>query len=217
MKRKKIGIAFMIIGGLMLLAAIIIAVYNISLQKKAEKASVEIVTEIRKMYNLPQMHEEIPQKSEVDMPDFEITTNTELPEAVIQTLENKKTVSIDNCSYIGVLQIIPLEIELPITAEFSYKRLKQTPCRYSGSVESGNLIICAHNYSSHFGGINKLVNGDIIRFISFDNVVRSYTVESIEVIEPTDIEAVNTDEYALTLFTCTLSGEARVVVKCVEA
>ncbi|MBE6840858.1 MAG: sortase [Ruminococcus sp.] len=216
MKRKKIGIILIAVGAVMLIIAAAIAGYNISLQSKAEKASDEIVSEIRQIYNIPALDEEIPIKNENDMPDFEAMTESALPDAVISTLEDKKTVSIKNSTYTGVLQIIPLGIELPVAEKFSYAGLKSTPCRYIGTAEDKNLVICAHNYSSHFGGINKLVNGDVIRFIGFDNTVHSYSVESIEVIAPTDIEAVKTDDYALTLFTCTLGGEARVVVKCVE-
>ena len=96
MKRKKIGIILIAVGAVMLITAAAIAGYNISLQSKAEKASDEIVSEIRQIYNIPALDEEIPIKNENDMPDFEAMTESALPDAVISTLEDKKTVSIKN-------------------------------------------------------------------------------------------------------------------------
>ena len=206
MKRKRVGAILMILGTLLLAAAIAFAVYNYSLQKKAEKASEEIIAELRKEYSFPKMNEKInPVSSDEPEKPFESKYK---PEEI--------TAEADGEEYIGVLQIPSLEIELPVAKEFSYSLLKKTPCRYSGTANEKNLVICAHNYASHFGGLSKLVNDDEIRFIDFEGNVHIYAVSAVEQIKPTDISAVTDDNFELTLFTCNLSGNARLAVKCTQ-
>lgn len=204
MNKKKVGAILMILGSLLLVAAILIAVYNYSLQRKAERASKEILAELRENYSFPKINEQIVLKKTAEPEKPFDNPYTPLEETAV----------VDNEKYIGILQIPSLKIELPVTKDFSYDSLKKSPCRYSGSASEKNLVICAHNYSSHFGGLNKLLNGDEIRFIGFNGNVYVYSVSGIEQIKPSDISAVTDDNFELTLFTCNLSGNARVAVKC---
>lgn len=197
----------MILGFLLIIASIIIAAGNYYLQKKAQKYSDEIVTQLREIYDFPEVNEKTTTTKETPPVQKSVEINS-------KTVAEEKTSSLNGELYIGVIQIISLGIELPVAESFSFDKLKKTPCRYSGAVYEENLVICAHNYASHFGGLNKLVNGDVIRFIDFRGSVCTYSVASIEQIEPTDIYAVRDEAYALVLFTCNISGNARIIVKC---
>lgn len=207
MEKKRIGVVLMILGLLLLIAAISVAVYNYRLQKTAQRYSDEIVKQFREMYNFPEIDEKITTTKEIE-------STKKSGEIYEKTISKEKTSLLNGDSYIGIIQIVSLDVELPVAESFSYDKLKKTPCRYSGTVSEGNLVICAHNYASHFGGFNKLVNGDIIRSIDFEGNVYTYSVASIEQIEPTNIDAVNDEDYALVLFTCNISGNARIIVKC---
>ena len=44
-----------------------------------------------------------------------------------------------------------------------------------------------------------------------------YEVQTIETLEPTDIEDMLSDEWNLTLFTCTSSGQTRIAIRCLRA
>lgn len=53
--------------------------------------------------------------------------------------------------YIGELEIPALGLELPVMDQWSYPRLRIAPCRYVGSVYSGDIVIAGHSYLRHFG------------------------------------------------------------------
>lgn len=130
--------------------------------------------------------------------------------------EIPQSVEINGEKYIGIITVPAIGVELPVMAEWSYPNLKHAPCRYKGSVQSDNLIICAHNYNSHFGGIRNLNTGDLISFTDCVGSVYSYEVVQIDEINGKDVEAMMKnagDEWDLTIFTCTLGGQSRVTVR----
>lgn len=124
------------------------------------------------------------------------------------------TVQLDGYEYIGILRIQALSLELPVMSEWSYRALKIAPCRYAGSAYSGDLVIAAHNYSSHFGRIKGLSSGDELSFTDVDGNVFYYTVAEIETLSPFATEEMTSSGWDLTLFTCTVGGASRVTVRC---
>lgn len=121
---------------------------------------------------------------------------------------------IDGYAYVGYLYIPSLELALPVMSEWDENRLKISPCRYFGSTKTDNLVICGHNYISHFGPIRHLAVGDRVYFTDMDGVVWKYEVQAVDVLGPADIDAMTDGEYDLTLFTCTYGGQSRVTVRC---
>lgn len=123
-------------------------------------------------------------------------------------------VEIDGYAYIGYLSVPVLELELPVMSEWDYDRLKTAPCRYAGSTKTDDLVICAHNYSRHFGTIHNLSVGDAVYFTDMDGKIWKYEVTAVDLLAPTDVENMTAGEDELTLFTCTYSGGSRVTVRC---
>ena len=121
---------------------------------------------------------------------------------------------IDGEEYIGILQIPDLALELPIIGEWSYPRLRTAPCRYVGSACTHDLIIAAHNYASHFGGLASLAQGSEVIFTDMDGNRFIYAVSETEQLPGTAIEEMKSGDWDLTLFTCTIGGAARVTVRC---
>ena len=121
---------------------------------------------------------------------------------------------------IGILSIPEIGQELPVIGKWSYSLLKISVCRYSGPEPNGkgNLILLGHNYKngSHFGRLDELKEGAEIRLEDMDGHARVYTVYDTEKISPTDFRALEKSEgeSALTLVTCTNSGNSRLVVRC---
>ena len=76
------------------------------------------------------------------------------------------------------------------------------------------MVIAGHNYNNHFGRLSDLTEGDQVKFTDMDGEVSTYEVASIGVIASTDIEAVQDSEYDLVMYTCTYSGQDRVMVGC---
>ena len=215
---NKLGNVFSAIGILILLAAALLTVHNIRDDNRA-KATSEMVVAVLEDENVtaptvPQnapdetVHQEQTQSVSADtteetIPDYALDPNREMP-----------VKKIDGKDYIGILEIPEISITLPVMGEWDYPKLKDAPCRYSGSPYQDNLVIMAHNFQSHFGKIGKLSVGSRVTFTDLDDNVFTYQVAYTEVLEPTEVEDVTSGVWPLTLFTCTTGGQYRSVVRC---
>ena len=124
---------------------------------------------------------------------------------------------IDGVEYIGTLTIPALGLELPIVSAWSDALLDLAPCRYTGSAYLGDLIIAGHNYRRHFGPLGRIAPGDRVTFTDVDGNVFAYNVAEIQILKPTAIEDMLSEEWDLSLFTCTLGGQTRLTVRCEKA
>ena len=205
MNKKKGSILTM--GGLLLIAAaLFLTCCNMWEERQAELAAAAALGQI--LPEGPAAAEpaiEPEDMQEAAVPDYLLNPEMEMP-----------TVEIDGQAYIGVLSIPALGLELPVISEWSYPRLKIAPCRFEGSAYLGDLIIAAHNYRSHFGGLKNLLPGDEVTFTDADGSEFCYTVAELETLGGNDLEALEGGEWDLTLVTCTLGGKSRVTVRCVS-
>ena len=189
----------MVLGGILVLAALSLFLWN-SLEDSAAGASVERI--------LPSIRQQI--EAPPTMPAGEEVSPT-FPDPYDPTMTE---VEIDGYAYIGYLSIPAVGLELPIMSEWDYARLKIAPCRYSGSTKTDNPVICAHNFDRHFGPIRNLSPGDTIYFTDMDGSVWHYEVDAVDILAPTQVEDMTAGDYDLTLFTCTYGGATRVTVRC---
>lgn len=138
----------------------------------------------------------------------ETSGNSETPnKQMVQT-------TLNGYDLIGILSVEEAGLELPILASWDYDLLQIAPCRYSGSIYNGNLILLAHNYDEHFGKLDLLEAGDRVVFLDIEGIEHAFSVVSTEILEPTQIEKLSSSPYPLTLFTCTPGGYSRLVVYC---
>ena len=185
----------MLTGTVLILAALSLFLWNRREDEQAAVASADI---------LPQVVTYIEEAAEAPAP----------PDPFDPSMTEAE---IDGYMYIGYLSIPDLGLELPVMAEWDYKRLNIAPCRYAGSTKTDDLVIAAHNYASHFGGLSGLSGGEQVIFVDMDNVVSSYTVVAVEILPPTAVEEMTNGEYDLSLYTCTYGGRSRVTVRCDRA
>ncbi|MDR2356117.1 MAG: sortase [Clostridiales Family XIII bacterium] len=191
--RARLGAAFMIAGGLLVLFALSLFLYNDAEDRRASASATRIA----------------------DALEARIETRIEADAGgAVYARDPAKTISVDGETYIGLLRIPALELSLPVMREWNYRKLKISPCRYSGSTEEDTMVIAAHNYRRHFGSIRLLSRGSAVYFTDADGNTNSYAVAAVETLEATDIEGMTSSGYALTLFTCTYGGAARVAVRC---
>lgn len=139
-----------------------------------------------------------------------------LPADITKEFKNQPMaeIEIDGERYIGQLSIPELNLELPVISQWSYPKLKKSPCRYAGTLDEKNLVLLAHNYKSHFGKLHTLSAGAKIEFQDVNGKMQTYEAAVVETVVPTDVEKVTAGEYALTLFTCTYGGKYRTMVGC---
>lgn len=192
-------------GLLLLTAALFLWAYNGQESRRAGDSAQQVITELTQSLTQQPPAEagaDPEQEEAVKLPEYLLDAQREMPE---------KTV--DGRDYIGVLSIPTLQLELPVMSRWSYPNLKEAPCRYSGSLYQNNLIICAHNYASHFGRLKTLQPGDTLLFTDMDDQVVSFQMVEQETLDPYDQEAMTTGDWDLTLFTCTPGGQTRVTVR----
>ena len=197
----KRGAFWIHLGLLLIAAALFLSAYNEMESHEARNSAQQVIA---------QMCQALPTETAAEteapaIPEYLLDADREMP---VQTINDR--------DYIGVLTIPSLELELPVLSQWDYPALKVAPCRYSGSLYQDNLIICAHNYASHFGKLKNLRVGDTAIFTDMDENVVSFQLAAQETIQPEDLEAMEAGDWDLTLFTCTVGGQSRVTVRFVR-
>ena len=196
---KHEGTVFITLGLLLITAALSLTIFNLYDEYRAEQSVNQVLSRMA-----PQEDTML----EGEIPDYLLNPAMEMP---VETIDGR--------DYIGTLQIPSLDLKLPVLSSWNYPNLRVAPCRYTGSAYQGNLIIAAHNYPSHFGNLKHLQEGETVLFTDADGNRFTYQVVVRETLEPTAIDEMESEEdgaWDLTLFTCTIGGQSRVTVRCVQ-
>ena len=205
--KQKIGKICMVLGALLILASLGLLAYNKWDAARADKAAQTALGELENT-----LTRTIEEKNKAD----DVVLQPELdPDQPMTEVE------LDGWNYIGYLSIPSIGLNLPVMSEWSYAGLKIAPGRYSGSTYADNMVVCAHNYAKHFSPIKWLAEGAEVYFTDMDGMRWSYEVSAVETIQPTQIEKMtekteDSENWDLTLFTCTTGGSARCAVRCVR-
>lgn len=200
--RSPVGKLLMVLGLALVLGAGGLYGYNQYVDYQAgqasENAAMELVQEITA------------QRVEIkDKPVVSVAVETEAPSA-----ELLKVAELNGAYYMGVITIPELERILPIQSDWSESKLKRTPCRYSGSLDEGGLVIAGHNYKKHFSKLSTLSYGDSVVFTDLEGNQYFYEVREVYTLDGSDVDGMTQSGYDLSLFTCNYDGQARVTVRC---
>lgn len=211
MKSKtRMGNILLAAGALFLAAALLLTGNNLVEAYQAGQASERLSQEVSS--RIESQSQEADSLSQAALAGGE----EETPEYLRNPEMEMPVEEIGGNGYIGLLEIPALGLSLPVMSEWSYPNLKLAPCRYSGSAYTGNFTIAGHNYSTHFGPIGGLNAGDSITFTDMQGNCFAYEVQVVETLEATAVEDMVSEEWDLTLFTCDLSGESRITVRCLR-
>lgn len=195
----------MLLGAVLVGLALALFLYNQWDADRADKASAAVLEE---------MEEAMADSAADSADDTKLDAGKLYPDPNAQM----SVTAIDGYEYIGYITIPALEISLPVMSQWSDAGLRIAPGRYTGTTFGRNLVICGHSYITHFRGIRSLTPGAQILFKDMDGRTWEYQVTSSETIEPTNVEDMitktDTNDWDLTLFTCTASGQARWAVRC---
>lgn len=197
---RRFGGVLIVLGVTLMMVAAMIVMYNLDNDGDVAAATDEVVAALSKA--IADRDGALP-KSEA--------------EAIAMREAGTDVVYVDGHAYIGYLTVPSQNLELPILSAWSYDNLKIAPCSYSGSIYSNDLVLCGHNYRSHFGRLNNLSIGDTIRFINVFGVVTDYRVAELQVLRPTAVDKMTKSRFDMTLFTCNMAGNARFTVRCMRA
>lgn len=190
---NKRGLVFIVIGAVLIAAALGLVIYNMASDASASKSSYDVLMELTE-----------DMKNNRTTPTYSFDPDADMP-----------TKQVDGWNYIGVLEIPSLNLVLPVIDQWSYDALLVAPARYTGSAYLDNMVLAAHNYTSHFGRLRELSLEDEIRFVDVVGNVFYYKVQELQILPPTAAEEMTLNgDWDLTLFTCTWGGQSRVTVRC---
>ncbi len=212
---RKYAWCMIVLGTMLLLAALFLVVYNVHTDRESGAVSGEILQVLKQEIS---EHTSPTEETIYIPPQEDLYDEYETQDTTDPTEATDPVMEVDGRQYAGVLSIPSLHVELPVLYEWSYPNLRLAPCRYYGAAAAGNLVIAAHNYRSHFGNIESLNTGELILFTDVSGRVYTYEVIHTEMINGSDAPAMRegAEEWDLTLFTCTLSGRSRVTVRAVQ-
>lgn len=206
-KKNRIGNILKGAGLILVTAAVLLLVYNLwdghRARESEEAILAEYLQENKKASESPDASDK---EDKQNIQDYLLNPDMDMPEYTLKSL--------GDVACIGILEIPALDLELPVISSWSYSSLRLAPCRYSGSAYKGDLVIAAHNYQSHFGGLRTLPEGSEVFFTDAVGNRFSYYVAVTEALTPWSVDDMTSGEWPLTLFTCTLDSQNRVTVRC---
>ena len=216
-KRNPIATALVAIGIIALIGAALWYVRNLVEDISAEHASREIVNELTSVIEKRTSGE----TADTDSDETKDYIDDYVDPVTDPTMKEMETEVVNDVAYIGIIEIPSASLKLPVSYDWDYSLLSISPCRYKGSYLTDDMVICAHDYGSHFRAIRSLGIGESVFFTSVEGERIRYVVTNIETVQPTDIDKmiVNTSEgveahlWDLTLFTCNIGGQTRCAVR----
>lgn len=191
------------LGLLLIAAALLLCTANFQAAAHAEQTAAQTTADLLEIIPTAAPLAAPVTDSEQEIPDHILNPDMAMPD------EN-----INGTEYIGILTIPALDLTLPISEDWSYAKLKNSPCRFDGSAYTDDLVIAAHNYPAHFGHLSDLHIGDDISLCDIDGFRFDYRVASAEIIAADEANKLYDGDWELTLFTCTVGGQNRLCIRC---
>ena len=168
MNKKNVGRLLIIIGAMLLAAALSLNYYN-WFHAKQSVSNMDSALAVLK--------EAIGDESEITSSAIDDNDNVTESKVV-----DDNGVELDGKIYIGTISLPSLGQEFPVIKSWSYPDMNVAPCRYDGSRSGRDLIICAHNYKGFFDKLDKLNAGDEVIFTDIYGRKFNYEVSYSELI-----------------------------------
>lgn len=118
-------------GGLLLLAALLLTLRNLGEENQAARQAEDSLQQI--IAQLPEPSQEEAGSAGPLIPEMVPEEDTPADAAELPT------VTVNGAEYIGTLSLPALGLTLPILRDWSDQLLKLAPCRYQGSVQTGDI------------------------------------------------------------------------------
>ena len=216
MYKKTLGTVIAVIGLLLVMGAAGLTIMNVRTDNKAAVMTSDILSRVRSEKPEPGSSDDSSDEDEEeDIIRYPLPGQRRLRSRIPEP--EMKTVLVDGYEYIGVLTIPRTGSELPVMSTCTDRTINVSPGRYYGSPEKGPFVIGGHNYISHLGRIDWLREGDEVLFTDVEGVSYLYKVAGSEILNAGDSRKLVSDEWDLSLFTCTFSGTQRFTIRCLKA
>lgn len=172
-----------VLGAVLIIVSIVFCLQNFIFQDKYSENALKIA-----------------QKIDTLLPDYKDTFKPDISNKLMPTIE------VDGIDFVGKICIYGIAenkqnyIELPVKAQWDKKSIKNYPCRFSGSIYSGNLIIGGSDTKGQFQFIKNLTIGDNIFITDTVSNRFCFVVSDIFVSKNVSNEYLNSKKFDLLLF-----------------
>lgn len=207
MLKRRIGSAFVFLGVVLMLSALLLFLYNRRESDQAGMASDRALTVMQAQLESNRQSTDPEETESETLPESETEDATE-PWTTL------KVVTVDGYDYVGYLTIPSLELELPIMSNWSMEQLKIAPCIQTGSPLTDDVVIAGHNFRTHFAALHHIKTGAALTFADMEGHRIDYTVTKVETVAPNSVDRVLNSDHDMVLYTCTNAGQARIAVFC---
>ena len=184
--------AFVVLGALLVVAAVALAGYNLVYDRSAEQRAQQVLEDVR-----------------AQMPEHALLDYAAPSGKLV-------SVQVDGRSYVGIVELPALDVCLPVQSTWSEENVDLCPGVLAGTPYEGNLVLGGMNYASHFGRIADMADGETVTFTDMNAHTFTYRVASAETVDARDWDAIRAGgDWNLALFCNTYSGMQATVVRCV--
>lgn len=121
---------------------------------------------------------------------------------------------IDGKNYIGLLDIPAFGVTLPVRSSWSSLQSGVCPCRFSGSVYDGSLILGGTDQEGQFDFLEQIQIGDTVAVTDMTGARFSYTVSRIQRAGDADKDVLLDQTSQLTLFARDSFSLEYIIVRC---
>lgn len=188
---KKITTIVMVLGAALIIAAMATVIIHHVSQNSYRDNVQQIVKDIYEL--IPDVEDAVPEiSSDITMPVMEI----------------------DGYDFTGIIEVPAYGKTLPVYGGWQKNKLKRFPCRYTGSIYDGSLIIGASENTGQFDITKLITGGDEVLFTDMTGLRYPYVVTDIYMTKDVSTENLRAQKADLLLFIKSSFGSDYMLISC---
>jgi len=155
---KKRGALLLLISGIVLMVGAVagVVIHHFSVKNAGSQARKTVQTLYRLM-------------PEVRPGVLDDRINVEMP-----------ALEVDGRDYVGIIEVLKYDRTLPIAAKWDAGAVDRFPCRYTGSIYDGTLIIGGSDNEGQFDFMKLITGGDAVHITDVTGTRYAYVVTDIQ-------------------------------------
>ncbi len=188
---KKVTAIAMVLGVLLIVASMAAMIFNHVSQNKYKEEIPQIVSEIYSL--IPEVMDSVPDApADITMPVMEIGGQ----------------------DYVGILEVPAYGKVLPVYGEWNKRKVSRFPCRFTGSIYDGSLIIGTSENPGQFDITKVISGGDEVFFVDMTGLRYKYIVTDIFKTKDVSTSNLKAQEADLVIFVKSSYGSEYMIINC---
>lgn len=130
--------------------------------------------------------------------------------------QSHNSLDIEESEYCGILSIPQIDLRIPVSSKYTFSQMKKSLCRYAGSLDKNNMVICGHNNRAFLGRLDEVYEGDSVYYTDMNGREYEFLIIITEYLDGDAVDKMleDSEEWDLSVFTCNYSGNLRYVIRC---